>query len=768
MTSVTETLYEKELGVDLRLAPKPFSLVLISLGFGILLLGGEICSPVECPRLYFLSIISYLLAGVVWFLCSWRESVARWCVILSLSLVLYLLSLWGLRSCGMVLLLLPVALAVPLAGIGASCITAGLISVPLCFPSSPLHGDTLATAMALVSLWSMPFISFLSRRPLGQLARWSWTYYQAALSALEGARDTHVELKETLRELAEANLQMTLLNNKLAEMREIAEQAQRMKTAFLSKVSHEFRTPLNMIIALTDIVVETPEIYGTPLPLRLREHLEIVNRNCQHLSDLVNDVLDLSQVETGRFTIHREQLNLVDVVERAIDIVNPIIQHKGLALRVDIPEGLPTAYCDRTRIAQVIVNLLSNATRFTDKGSISITARTRGGELLLSIADTGPGISDEDQAVIFEPFQQAVSAPHRDHGGSGLGLSVSKQFIELHGGRLWVESELGKGSVFSFTLPTTRPQPILGRPGHWIVPELIERGARKPRSPIQPQDRVLICDQKGGLGAIIDRVGDQIDLHVVHDLRTLQEEFARCPAHAVLVNVATPDKAWPLAASLRDAFLDSPIFVSCVEPPDTRASLAGANGYLVKPVLRRQLENALRPQEGVRRILVVDDEPDELEVFALQLHAIDASIEVTGVESGMEALDHLHESDFDLVLLDIVMPGLSGWDVLAAIRSDSRLAHIPVWFISAEDPIDKPPTSELLLTTVNGGMPAERLLELSLSLARLYYATVDASPGDALPQSIHRDQGGHSSKESSHLQDGAGMALNDFPGATLS
>ncbi len=186
-----------------------------------------------------------------------------------------------------------------------------------------------------------------------------------------------------------------------------------------------------------------------------------------------------------------------------------------------------------------------------------------------------------------------------------------------------------------------------------------------------------MCDLNGGLAALAGRASDGGDLHLVSSLEALAGKLDRYPTSAVLVNSSTPNDAWALVNSLRTGMADTPIFAACVKPPTKRALAAGASGYLVKPISRRQIETVLSSGDRVRRIMVVDDEPDELEVFVLQLHAIDAALEVTGVQSGTEALDSPQGTRPNLVLLDLVMSDLSGWEVLAAMRSAPGLVDVP-------------------------------------------------------------------------------------------
>ena len=198
----------------------------------------------------------------------------------------------------------------------------------------------------------------------------------------------------------------------------------------------------------------------------LVQSLEIVQRNTDHLATMINDVLDLSQAESGQLALHREWVELGTEIENALAaVVLLLIEKKGLYLQVTIADSFPQVYCDKTRIRQVILNLVSNAARFTERGGITVEARHQGHDVLISVADTGPGIAPSDLERIFEPFYQSDNA-QPGLGGSGLGLNISQQFIERHQGRIWVESECGSaydgcGSTFSFRLPISPPAPTL-------------------------------------------------------------------------------------------------------------------------------------------------------------------------------------------------------------------------------------------------------------------------------------------------------------------
>ena len=237
--------------------------------------------------------------------------------------------------------------------------------------------------------------------------------------------------------------------------------------------SHELRTPLNMIIAYAELITQSPHLYSRRLPSTLLADMNVILRNSQHLSRLVDDVLDLSQIETGRMALSKEWTTITEIIDAATEAVSPLFQTKGLQLEVETADDLPDIYCDKTRIRQVLINLLSNAGRFTEQGGVKVRAWLDDTQFMLSVADTGPGIGTEDQQRLFEPFQQLDASIRRKHGGSGLGLNISKHFIEMHEGRIWLESALGVGTTFTVSLPlAAMPKSMVATPGsrRWVSP----------------------------------------------------------------------------------------------------------------------------------------------------------------------------------------------------------------------------------------------------------------------------------------------------------
>jgi signal transduction histidine kinase len=226
--------------------------------------------------------------------------------------------------------------------------------------------------------------------------------------------------------------------------------ANKHKSQFLANMSHELRTPLNAILGYTELIIDN--IYGD-VPEKIREVLERLEKNGRHLLGLINDVLDLSKIEAGQLTLSLNDYSMGEVVQTVITSVEALAVEKKLELKTRVPQDLSIARGDEQRIAQVLLNLLGNAIKFTEEGEVRVEVTDSDETFLVSVADTGPGISEADQKIIFEEFKQADGSSTREKSGSGLGLSIVKKIVKMHGGRIWVESDVGKGSTFRFTLP---------------------------------------------------------------------------------------------------------------------------------------------------------------------------------------------------------------------------------------------------------------------------------------------------------------------------
>jgi len=227
-------------------------------------------------------------------------------------------------------------------------------------------------------------------------------------------------------------------------------EASKHKSQFLANMSHELRTPLNAILGYTELVLDG--IYGEA-PQKAQDVLKRVESNGRHLLGLINDVLDLSKIEAGELKLSLTAYSMKDVVYNVFSAVEPLATKKKLDLKVNIPPDMPAGHGDERRLTQVLLNLVGNAIKFTDAGEVAIRIAAAGGAFSVAVHDTGPGISAADQTKLFQEFQQADSSITKSKGGTGLGLAISRRIVELHGGRLWVESSPGEGSTFTFTVP---------------------------------------------------------------------------------------------------------------------------------------------------------------------------------------------------------------------------------------------------------------------------------------------------------------------------
>jgi len=263
-----------------------------------------------------------------------------------------------------------------------------------------------------------------------------------------------VDLLQTFAAQSVLAIQNARLFTEIEEKSRQLEVASQHKSQFLANMSHELRTPLNAILGFTELMIDN--VYGE-VPAKMQGVLDRVQSNGRHLLGLINDVLDLSKIEAGQITLALADYSLGDVVHSVVTSVESLATEKGLGLKLDIMPDLPAGCGDERRIAQVLLNLVGNAIKFTDRGEVAISARAANGSFNVAVRDSGPGIPLSEQVKIFEEFHQADNSATKSKGGSGLGLAIAKRIIEMHGGRISVESSPGAGSTFSVSLPVRAP-----------------------------------------------------------------------------------------------------------------------------------------------------------------------------------------------------------------------------------------------------------------------------------------------------------------------
>ena len=456
--------------------------------------------------------------------------------------------------------------------------------------------------------------------------------------------------------------------------RAAAEDADHLKTRLLANVSHELRTPLNVILGYSRVALDHPDTYGEPVPAGLQADLGRIYRSGEHLIRLINDLLDLSRAEIGELSLFRETMAVRPLVEEVFGtLVDSLGEAKQVAWCLELPQRLPPIEADAVRLRQILLNLLSNAHKFTAEGSITLGAEAEPPYLHLWVWDTGPGIPLEQQELIFQPFVSSERARQRPQG-IGLGLAITRRLVALHGGMMTLESQPEQGSCFHVYLPLPS---LSGR-----MDDYRQLGARPALLLIagdsQPAPEIARVSQR--CHAPIRRLKPD------DDLDRLLEEF-RPVAIAWDVSAAS-DREWTLIQRLRmhPLLCQAPFLLYGVEAWPPMAG-AGVTDVLTKPVSTSNLADAisaLRPSHADRPVLIVDDDPQALALYGRVIAEALPSQTIRSAANGAEALAILAEQIPALVILDLVMPEIDGFAVLEQIRRDRRTQLVPIIVLSGK------------------------------------------------------------------------------------
>ena len=477
----------------------------------------------------------------------------------------------------------------------------------------------------------------------------------------------------TERVRAEAELQVA---------KEAAEYANRAKNDFLANMSHELRTPLNAIIGFAEILRD--EIIG-PMKPEQKELVTDIHTSGRHLLEMINDILDLSKIEAGTMDLDFQTFSVVETMEEVSTIINALAIRQQIQLTQEFDQDV-TVTADKTKFKQILYNLLSNGVKFTNEGG-KVTAKLEvtNDTLLIRVIDTGVGISEEHQRMLFQAFTQVDASKARAHEGTGLGLALTKQLVELHGGKIWVESAVGEGSTFSFTLPLR--QPITSSP----IP------MSASLSPASGNRTILVAEDNEQaahlLGIYLTEAGYRVEYAA--DGEDAIAKAAEIKPFAITLDIMLPKKdGWQVLKALKanpDLQSIPVIIVSITEERQLGFGL-GAVDHLVKPIDKTALLASLRSlrlqeQNGKIPILVVDDDPQAIRLLSTVLEA--ERYDVLKAHGGQEGIDLAIARAPALIILDLAMPEVDGFQVVKCLAEDPVAREIPIVICTAMDLTDE-------------------------------------------------------------------------------
>jgi signal transduction histidine kinase/CheY-like chemotaxis protein len=499
-----------------------------------------------------------------------------------------------------------------------------------------------------------------------------------------------VDLLQTFAAQAAVAVENARLFQEIQDKGRELEVASRHKSQFLANMSHELRTPLNAIIGVSEMLLEDAQAAAQPDQIEAHERILRAGR---HLLALINDILDLSKIEAGKLELSLESVAVVPLVEDVLATIRPLAAKNGNKVDVECPADAGVIRADPTRLRQALLNLASNASKFTERGRIRVTVTRQPDDLgrdwvSMAVSDTGIGMTAEQMGRLFEEFTQADASTTRRYGGTGLGLAISRRLCRLMGGDITVASTPGQGSTFTIRLPAD------ARAGHALLAEPAPRPIASPPRPEAPagvSSPVLVIDDDETVRDLMDRFLVKEGFSVITAASGIEGLRRAREAHpaAITLDVMMPDlDGWTVLAALKGdpALADIPVILVTIVDEKARGFALGATDYMVKPIDRERLASVLRTLCGDRpapHALVVEDDETTRSVIRQTLER--AGWSVAEAEHGRWGLDRVAERRPDVIVLDLMMPEMNGFDFLDALRGNPEWRGIPVLVLTAMD-----------------------------------------------------------------------------------
>ncbi len=523
-----------------------------------------------------------------------------------------------------------------------------------------------------------------STRNLHIALAWTLNSYQHAHANALLARERKTQLAQAVHSLDKAMIRLQRTNARLTQVTSEAEEARKIKQQFAQTISHELRTPLNLIAGFTETMIKSPEYYGGPLPPHYLRDLSVVYRNACHLQDLVNDVLDLARLEAAYLSLQIEALDMGALIEDAVSMARSLIVGRGLALDLEITPGLPPVLADRVRLKQVILNLLKNAARFTEQGRITVQAWAEDDAVIVAVEDTGIGIPEDRLSQIFESFRQLENPMQRRTEGAGLGLAISQQLIRLHGGEIWVESDLGTGSTFFFSLPTRGAMLHLDRSLETAASDTAIQAVAPPPKPL-----LLVLTHSPTSATLLTRHLPGFRIMFLSNPEQITSTAQQLLPQAMIIDTVTETLTPAYLDTVIAALSEDTVVIRCALPGEAQWRRLAVDGYLIKPVTHAALWDILRQFDArLDRMLVVDDDRDFVRLIGRMLMNPLRDFTVMYAYSGLEALQIVEHAPPDILLIDMCLPDMDGLQVIETIRSTPKYAGMRIIVIAAYEESD--------------------------------------------------------------------------------